>query len=69
MTDILNWLEEETEPANMLPEFRRLIDLLPEQNDAIMDALTALSNAETQEAFSRGFRLGVQLFSAAILAK
>ena len=65
MTDILEWLEKQTRPMEMLPECRALMLQIPEINDAVLDALFAFADAERREGFARGFRLSAQLFSSA----
>ena len=73
MDNILDWLEYQTQPDPWPPEYFALVDQTDPYSDAILehfsmsfldgltDALCEISKWERQEAFSRGFRLGVQL--------
>lgn len=80
MDVILAWLENQTQPDPFPPEYFALVDKTGPYSDAILeqfsmsfldgltDALCEISKWERQEAFSRGFRLGIQLILAGIQA-
>lgn len=81
MTDILAWLEKQTRPREMTPEYREALskmskiqDMIGNRTDLKLDAelgaaLADIADVQYSDGFTRGFRLGVQLFSAATLAR
>ena len=73
MDNILDLLEELTQPADLGPEYRALLKNVGPLNDKLTEltsiefmnrhfhATAAVETFERRECFSRGFRLGVQL--------
>lgn len=78
MNDILAYLESITQPDEMGPEYRELLEKQAPFEDAFLnatswdfmnqwyDASSDVVGFERQECFSRGFRLGVRLTLAAL---
>ena len=78
MDDILEYLEELTHPESRPSEYCSLLEAMDPLTDKIKDTLSLefldqldyaqadILNYECREAFSRGFRLGVQLILAAL---
>ena len=78
MDNILDLLEELTQPVDLGPEYKALVDRTWPLNkklteltsiefmDEHFNATAAVMTFERQECFSRGFRLGVQLTLASL---
>ena len=78
MNDIFAYLEELTQPTDLGPEYKALLEKTGPLNDILteltsiefmnrhFDATAEVITFERQECFSRGFRLGMQLTLAAL---
>ena len=78
MGDILDYLEEITQPDSLGPEYHDLLEKTGPLNDRLTEltsiefmnehfnATAAVITIERRECFSRGLRLGVQLILAGL---
>ena len=78
MDDILDYLEEVTQPDELGPKYQELLKKLGPLDEQFLKATSMelmdqwffanadITEFERQECFARGFRLGIQLILAAL---